>query len=178
MICFVDWVIWHSCNEVVMVSSLHCKNQPQCIPTLNWTTLEAAIPTVRVKCRRNNFSVSVCFISFKSVCFISFNAIQISPRLICMYNIQVQGQHPLISSDVEMRIRNVTHSVPEMSYVPKNLPEFWRWIGCTTGNDWTTPEFKIIFPSLLLPLHSFFWTYFLFSKGTLSLFLSSQRCFS
>ena len=38
------------------------------------------------------------------------NLTQIDP-----YNIQVQGQQPLISCDVEMRIENVTHSVIGLS---------------------------------------------------------------
>ena len=45
------------CNTLYNVMVL---TQPQCIPTLN-RTLEATIPTVRVKCPRNSFSSSVCF---------------------------------------------------------------------------------------------------------------------
>ena len=46
------------------------------------------------------------------------NLIQIDP-----YNIQVQGQQPLISCDVEMRIEIVTHSVIGLSSRDATCPK-------------------------------------------------------
>ena len=88
------------------------------------------------------------------------NLTQIDP-----YRIQVQGQQPLISCDVEMRIEIVTHSVIGLSSRDATCPKKTIWFFSSVVHMiWNQNNtFK-----LCIPLGSFFWTYFLSSKGTLS----------